>query len=56
MLLRGRRVARVRRAGKGHVRFGRAAAGVQNLKLVLRLSDGTTVTRKRTILLCASER
>ena len=43
-------------AGKGHVRFGRAAAGVQNLKLVLRLSDGTTVTRKRTILLCASER
>jgi len=56
VLLRGRRVARVRRAGKGHVRFGRAAAGVQNLKLVLRLSDGTTVTRKRTILLCASER
>jgi ABC-2 type transport system ATP-binding protein len=54
-LLRGRRVARVRRAGKGHVRFGRTAAGVQNLKLVLRLSDGTTVTRKRTVVLCASE-
>jgi ABC-2 type transport system ATP-binding protein len=56
VLLHGKRVARVGRAGKGHVRFGRTAAGVQNLKLVLRLSDGTTVTRKRTILLCASER
>jgi ABC-2 type transport system ATP-binding protein len=55
VLLRGRRVARVRRAGKGRVRFGRTAAGVQNLKLVLRLSDGTTVTRKRTVVLCASE-
>ncbi len=54
VLLRGRRVARVRGAGKGgRVKFARSAAGAQKLKLVLRLSDGRTITRKRTVLLCA---
>ena len=54
VLLRGRRVARVRGAGKGgRVQFARSAAGAQKLKLVLRLSDGRTITRKRTVLLCA---
>ena len=57
MLLRGRRVARVRGAGKGgRVKFARSAAGAQKLKLVVRLSDGRTITRKRTVLLCAPER
>ena len=56
VLLRGRRAASVRAAGKGgRVRFKRTAAGAQKLTLVLHLSDGRTVARKRTVQLCAPE-
>ncbi len=53
VLLRGRRMARVHSGGRGgRVHFARTAAGAQHLKLVLRLSDGSTAVRKKIVLLC----
>jgi len=54
VMLGRKRLGRVKAGGKGvRVRLARTASGRKKLRLVLSLSDGSTVTERRMLWLCA---